>query len=205
MTDRNLPVEAVPLDEVVELSFALARQILESSYQPDLIVAIARGGFTPARFLCDFLNVRAMASVSVRHYSAAAIKEAKAYVLYPLNAEVAGKKVLLVDDVNDTGDTLEMAIQHVRDQSPAQFKTAVLHEKSTTSIRCDFKVVTVKDWHWILYPWARTEDVGGLIAREYAGIREIPLLQQRLREDHGMEIPADSLEKILALYPLAYR
>ncbi|HXH17680.1 MAG TPA: hypothetical protein VNJ07_01250, partial [Chitinophagales bacterium] len=50
------------------------------------IAAIARGGFAPARFLCDFLHVSDMASVQVKHYEAGADRQAKAWVKYPLNA-----------------------------------------------------------------------------------------------------------------------
>jgi len=53
----KVPVKVVTFDEIVEWSRRLADKIKESGWQPDVIVAVARGGYVPARLLCDWLGV----------------------------------------------------------------------------------------------------------------------------------------------------
>jgi hypoxanthine phosphoribosyltransferase len=196
---ESLRCELISLPEVYELSFRVAKAILASPFRPDLIIAIARGGFAPARFLCDFLNVRDMTSISIRHYSAAASQAGQARVLYPLAADIRGRHVLIADDVNDTGDTLQAAIAHVSARQPASIRTAVLHEKQNSVFRVDFKAALVTEWHWIIYPWAAVEDVGGLIRSHYASQRDIPALRRTLLDNHGIDAAEPLLHKILEL------
>ncbi len=119
--DEKMRCHLVTVNAVYGLSYRVALKILKSSYNPDVIVAISRGGFVPARFLCDFLNVKDMLSVRVQHYEAGATKLKQASVKYPLPAgiDLRASKVLIVDDVNDTGDSLEVAVEHVSRFQPA--------------------------------------------------------------------------------------
>lgn len=197
---ENLRCRLIALQEVYDLSFILAQKILSSSFRPDIIVAIARGGFVPARFLCDFLDVKAMASVSIRHYTAAATKEPQAQVLYPLTADIKGKKVLIADDVNDTGDTLQVAMDHVATFFPSEVCTAVLHEKSSSGFRVHHKAETITEWRWVIYPWAVVEDIGGLILKEYSDVTEPEDLRERLLTDHEIDVTEEMLRKVMKIH-----
>lgn len=197
---ENLRCQLISLQEVYELSFSLAQQILASSFRPDVVIAISRGGFVPARFLCDFLDVKAMTSVSIRHYVAAATKNSQAEVLYPLTLNLTGKKVLIADDVNDSGDTLRVAIDHVATFSPAELHTAVLHEKVNSDFRVSYKAQSLTEWRWVIYPWAVVEDVGGLMLREYADLTELDVLRERLFKSHGLDICEEILKKIKTIH-----
>ena len=122
--------EIVSLDDVYSLSWVLAQTIRASGFEPDLVVAVARGGFIPARLLCDFLGLHDLASLQVRHYTAGAHKERSARIVAPLSRDVAGRRVLVVDDVNDTGDTLVEVRRVLAEASAADVRTAVLDEKA---------------------------------------------------------------------------
>lgn len=191
--------ELITLGKVYDLSFRLALNIRESRYKPDLIVAIARGGFVPARFLCDFLNVKDMTAVGVQHYAPGAVRMKKASVKFPLSANVYGKSVLIVDDVNDTGDSLFAAVEHVKTFRPAYLKTAVLHQKETTVFSADFAAFHVRAWRWILYPWAVVEDVGSFVARMKPRPKSLAETAARLKKQHSMQVPIRLLEMIMAL------
>jgi hypoxanthine phosphoribosyltransferase len=106
-----------------------------AGFQPEVIVAIGRGGYMPARIVSDYLAVH---------------KERFARIRYPLTAETAGKRVLLVDDVSDSGDTFEVAIAHLRERgAPAELRTAVLHQKTVSRFTPDFCPAVVRERHGI--------------------------------------------------------
>ena len=198
MSER-IPCELVTLQAVYELSYQLACQIRDSQFAPDVVIAIARGGFVPARFVCDFRGLHDMTSIKVQHYAPGAEKEDKAYVKYPLGGDIHGQRVLIVDDVNDTGDTLIVARRHIQAAGPAQVRTAVLHEKATSPVHADYHAAEVLEWRWIIYPWARVEDIGGFIRRMDPRPGDTAAIRERLRQDYGIDIDAAETERILSL------
>ena len=150
----------VKWEEVVEWCRELAAKIRESGWIPDTIVAIARGGYVPARLLCDFLDIHELLSVQVIHWGKAAEITTKAHVKYPLRVDLSGKKVLLVDDIADTGDSIIVAKEHLTSEcKPKEVKVATMQWISPVcKIKPDYYVDEVKDWTWYQYPWTRLED-----------------------------------------------
>ena len=115
--------ELVSWENFYQLARGLALTIHKSGYLPDTIIAIARGGVVPGRVLCDFLAIMELASFRIEHYHGTR-KESLARIKYPLVADLNGKRVLVVDDVGDTGETFVVAIEHIRQQGePAEIKT----------------------------------------------------------------------------------
>lgn len=194
---RRMPVELIPLEASVRLADELARQIRTSGFRPDTVVAIARGGFLPARFLCDFLHVHRLFSVKVEHYTAGAREQQQAAVTAPLSGDIAGRRVLLVDDVNDSGDTLLAARAHVVEGRPEAVHIAVLHEKDTTACAADFVGQRVEQWRWILYSWAVIEDAGQFARRMEPAPTTAAELDARLRQDYGLALDATELERVI--------
>lgn len=197
MAARIMQVQLVGLEEVVAACDRLAMAILESGFRPDLVVAIARGGFVPARFLCDFLQVGKLAGFRVQHYQAGAQKESRARVTIPLSVAIENANVLLVDDVNDSGKTLDAAILHLQSFAPAAVRVAVIHEKITTSRAADFKAVTIREWHWVLYPWAVVEDIGEFIGSMKPVPQSVAEIRERLADDYELTLNAQQLDRVL--------
>jgi hypoxanthine phosphoribosyltransferase len=193
--------ELVPLDTVYELAFELSQSVRAAGFRPDLVVAIARGGFVPARFVCDFLGCAELASVAIRHYEAGAKRREAARVVHPLAAEVEGRHVLVVDDVNDSGDTLLLAREHVLSRGAAELRLAVLHEKSGSPVRADFHARELREWRWLVYPWAVVEDVSGFVGRMEPSPRSREEALRRLREEFGLAIDAAQWERVVACQP----
>jgi len=196
---ERLRCELVSSDTVYELAWTLAGQVRSSGFAPDLVVAVSRGGFTPARVLCDVLGIFNLTSVRVVHYRQAATREQAAYVQYPLCIPVAGQRVLVVDDVNDSGDTLQVARAHIASQGPAEVRTAVLHEKLSSPIRADFAAAAISEWRWLIYPWAVVEDVGGFVRRMSPSPADAAEAAARLRVDYDLQVPPDQLDRLLQL------
>lgn len=192
-----MKVRLVELEEIVVGCDRLAQAILAEGFIPDIMVAVARGGFMPARFLCDFLKVSSLTSLRVRHYAAGAHKSGAAMVTIPLAADIGGARVLLVDDVNDSGETLAAARPYLESFSPAIVRTAVLHEKSGTKQLADFRAGEIRQWQWILYPWAVVEDVGQFIRNMDPSPTGVEEIRRRLMEDYGFAPSPAQLERVL--------
>jgi len=184
---RNCPAEKdffkcelISFNEVLRLSKILSRKIKDSGFIPDLIVAIGRGGYVPGRLISDFLLFNNLTSMKIEHYKRAADMREEARIRYPLSVDITGKKILIVDDVTDTGDTFLLAVDYVWSLKAAEVKTAVLQHKTCSAFVPDLYAQKILKWRWIIYPWARYEDLAGFTEKI---IRDRPLdLSQILSE-----------------------
>ena len=178
----KVPVKLVSWDEIVDWTRGLAGEIKESGWKPQVIVAVARGGYVPARLLADFLDVTNMLSVQSQHWTEAAKAEERAILKYPYKVDLQGENVLVVDDIVDTGETLRLARDYVRDNwNPGTVKTAALQWiSSVAKFKPDYYLIEVKDWTWFQYPWTRLEDLKDFLKRI---LRE----DERLKQEFSME------------------
>ena len=185
--------ELVSWDQFHTLARQLALRVQSSGFKPDMIVAIGRGGYMPARLLSDYLDIYNLSGFKIEHYRAAK-KQAEARVRYPLSANVEGLKLLLVDDVSDGGDTFELAVSHLYERGPpAEIRTAVLHHKTVSSFVPDFYAAEVTEWRWLVYPWAILEDVSGFI-RELGLINASPeRMQAEIEAGYGVRVCGEIL------------
>ena len=162
---EQLRCELTSWAEVERLCQRLAGLIKESGYRPDLVIAIGRGGYVPARLLCDYMHIMELTSIKIEHYLSGANRQEEAVIRYPLKADIRGLRVLVVDDVNDTGDTLEAATQHLQTFQPGEIRTAVMHDKAVTRFDVDYSARKIIKWRWLIYPWAVNEDVSDFLKR----------------------------------------
>jgi hypoxanthine phosphoribosyltransferase len=195
----SIPCEVITWNQSYTLARRLARQVRASGYRPDVIVAIGRGGYVPARVLSDFLDQMSLASFKIEHYRAAH-KEAEAWVRYPLSADVSGRRVLLVDDVSDSGDTFAVALEHLRSRGePAEVRSAVLHHKTVSRYVPDYHAHKVVKWRWIIYPWAVAEDLGSFIRAMTPRPTSPDEIARQLAAEYGIRVPQDVLLDVLAM------
>jgi hypoxanthine phosphoribosyltransferase len=198
MTEKPIRCELVTWGQVYRLARRLAGMIRNAGFQPDVIVAVARGGYVPARLLCDFLGVYNLASIRIAHYEAGAHMSPQARLSSPLSLDVHGLKVLLVDDVNDTGDTLTLAIEHIRSFKPAQLKVAVLQHKQVSPVNPDFYAQKILAWRWLIYPWAVIEDIGGFLADMSPPPASPEEALERLNTEYGIKVSRRTIEDVWA-------
>ena len=143
--------------DVQRLSEDLADQIAESGFTPDIIVAVSRGGFDPARILSDELNIRSLASLQVIYYAGVNERSDEPQVKYPLNADISGLNVLVVDDVADSGNSLRVVKKYVEDLGPREVRIATLHYKPWSNFKPDYFAESAEKW--IIYPWEPRESI----------------------------------------------
>ena len=166
LEDRNsLRCETISFNYVLRLSKILSRKIRGSGYVPDIIVAIGRGGYVPGRLISDLLLFNNLISMRIEHYARASEMRQESNIRFPISVDITGKKVLIVDDLTDTGDTLNLAVNYIWSLKPAEVRTAVLQHKNCSTYVPDFYAQKIIKWRWIIYPWARYEDIAGFIEK----------------------------------------
>lgn len=142
----------------------LAETIAESGWIPDIVVAVARGGLTVAGALSYALGVKNCGAINVEFYTGVDARLDVPVVLPPsLNLlDVTDLRVLIADDVADTGHTLRL-VREVLSQHVSEARTAVLYHKSQSVI------VPTYAWKatdaWINFPWSTLPPVAGLPPR----------------------------------------
>lgn len=132
---------------------SLAQTVADSGFEPDVVLGISRGGLIPAGSLAYALDCKNLFTISVEFYTGVDSRLDVPVMLPPfLNAhDLDEASVLIVDDVADTGRTLELVqtfcAGHVREA-----RTAVIYQKPHSVISCDF--VWRHTDRWINFPWS---------------------------------------------------
>src|SRR5207302_6436808 len=117
----------------------LAQQVADSGFAPDLVLAIARGGLFVAGALGYALEVKNLHVMNVEYYTGVDQRLEMPVVLPPVPSAVdlAGARVLVADDVADTGATLKLVRDFCQDHV-ADVRCAVVYEKPASSVRCGY-------------------------------------------------------------------
>jgi hypoxanthine phosphoribosyltransferase len=131
----------------------LVRQVADSGFRPDLILAIARGGLFPAGSLGYALSVKNLYVMNLEFYSGVDERLDVPVMLPPYldKFDLTDASILVVDDVADTGHTLKAVFDFCQ-EVVAESRTAVLYEKPQSLVKCDF--VWKKTSLWINFPWS---------------------------------------------------
>lgn len=131
----------------------LAHSVADSGFRPDVVLCIARGGLVIGGALAYALGVKNTFTLSVEFYTGINERLPMPVVLPPVpdKVEIKGARVLIADDVADTGATLKL-VREFCEGTVAEVRTAVLYEKSHSIERPDFS------WRhtdlWIEFPWS---------------------------------------------------
>jgi len=142
---------------------SLARKILRSGFVPEVIVGVSRGGWIPARVLCDLLSASVLANVGIEFYTGIGETKRRPRLTQPLSTDVSGKKVLVGDEVADTGQTLKLAKEHVVKEGAKEVKTATVYTKPRSVIEPDYHEEETSCW--IVFPWETNETIRSILTR----------------------------------------
>lgn len=197
-SSHSLKVELVSNATVTRLCRKLALKIQGSGFKPDIIICIARGGYIPSRLICDYLDIYNLASIRIKHYTGSDKSEV-AQLIDPLSINIQGLKVLLVDDINDTGDTLQVALNYLASFNPIEIKVAVLHHKVISTLVPDYYAQKIIHWRWITYPWAIVEDVLGFVKKMQPQPSTIEQAIERTAQDYGIKISKQVMQDVFRL------
>jgi hypoxanthine phosphoribosyltransferase len=151
----------VSYNTVHKLVKELAQRITESNFDPDVIVAIGSGGFIPARIIKTFIN-RPIYAVGISYYGVDKKHKThptKIQWIDEVQEQLKGKKVLLIDEVDDTRATLGYCVRELLKYDPEEIAVLVLHNKLKEKdadfpeqIKRYYPALEIEDL-WIKYPW----------------------------------------------------
>jgi hypoxanthine phosphoribosyltransferase len=184
-------------------------QVKRSEFEPDVIVALARGGWFAGRCLCDFLGLDDLTSLKMEHYVGTAQKAGEPEVRYPMpEGSVEGKDVLIIDDIADTGGSLQHAHEYVTDRDPNAVRTGTLQLLQTSEFDPDYVGERLEDWTWVVYPWNFIEDMVDVLSGTMETDGDGPYSRDGVRgllaDYHGVEriemeiAQPDRIDEVLA-------
>ena len=149
--------------DIEEQCRELAKRIEEGAISFDVIIGISRGGWVPARLLSDILGNDDVDTVRVKFYKAVGQTAKKPVILLSTQIDIAGKDILLVDDIADTGESLAATIEHLKEKAVKSISVATLIKKPQSVFTPDFFVRETPDW--VIFPWEINETKRDIEAR----------------------------------------
>ena len=150
-------------EQIYELLLDLASQIRSAGFKPEIIVGVARGGWPPARIMSDLLENPEIANVKAEFYLGVAETKGEPVITQPVSVPVKNKKVLIVDDVADTGKSLALVKEHLKEKGASDVKIATIYYKPWSIVTPDY--FECKTSHWIIFPWERKETVRRIVEK----------------------------------------
>ena len=145
----------------------LAIQIYDSEYKPTLLVGIMRGGAPMIDLLSRVFKLKC-AYLAVESYSGKGIEDEQGDIVFSREmssiAKNMGGRILLCDDLSDTGITLNKSIDWLKKYEPIKdkiedIKTAILWKKKSSTFEPDFCAMRLKDDPWIVQPFEHYEEM----------------------------------------------
>jgi hypoxanthine phosphoribosyltransferase len=148
----NSPNDHIEVDWAMfgELCRALALKVARD-YDPEIIVGIARAGVIPGAVIASMLRLDFYSMNISRREGDETVRERPA-VLSAAPPQVRGRRVLIVDEITTSGDTLRLALAAVRDAHPAEVRTATSFARST-GYQPDYTALAI-DAN-VIFPWDR--------------------------------------------------
>lgn len=151
-------LEYVSWPQVESLCEQLAEKVRR--FAPHVLIGVSRGGLVPVRLLSDILNNHTVATIRIEFYKSMEQTTDFPRVTQPISLDIRGLRVLIVDDVADTGRSLLVAKELARRGMASEVKVATLHYKPRSLIKPDFYIKETNKW--LVYPWEVHEVKGQL-------------------------------------------
>jgi uncharacterized protein len=150
--------EVMSWDDLGRGARDLAEAVAADGYRPDMILGIARGGLLVAGALGYALGIKNTFTMNVEFYTGVDERLEMPMILPPVPdlIDFADFKVLIADDVADTGATLKL-VQEFCEGKVAEVRVAVLYEKPRSEVKCEY--VWRRTDRWITFPWSAQDPV----------------------------------------------
>jgi hypothetical protein len=157
----ELEFEAPTWNQIYNMLLNLAEKIIQDKFKPDLIAGVSRGGWPPARVLSDLMENPNLANVRAEFYSGVAETKGEPVLTQPVSASVAGKKVLIVDEVADTGKSLKLIKEHIIENGAVKVRVATIYYKPQSAVKPDYYEKETSSW--IVFPWEIKETIRKIV------------------------------------------
>ena len=155
--NSRLQFEIPTWDQIYTMLLNMAEKIRLEKFTPDVIVGVSRGGWPPARVLSDLLDNPNLANLRAEFYLGVAETKGEPTLTQPVSVPVVLKKVLIVDEVADTGKSLKLVKEHTEKQGASEARIATVYYKPWSIIKPDYYEKETS--RWIVFPWEIKETI----------------------------------------------
>jgi hypoxanthine phosphoribosyltransferase len=153
--NQNDLIKAPSWNHIHGLLVQLATKIKESRFNPDIIVGVSRGGWIPARIMSDMLEKHNLANVSAEFYIGIRKTKQQPIITQPVSVQVKNMKVLVVDDLADSGESLKVVIAHLKKLGAQEIRVATIYYKPWSIVVPHYYEKQTRNW--IVFPWEQKE------------------------------------------------
>lgn len=190
--------QIVSWEEIENWCSAIRDKVIEN-FTPDVIVGLSRGGLVPARILSDSLWIKDLLSIKTEHWGITATKSGEAVLNDPGKLNLKGKRVLVVDDITDTGQSMQLAYDFIKDQNPKELRTATMLHITRSEFVPDYygEEISGEKWTWFIFPWNVYEDLDNLLSKSLESRLDLKGIENLLHEHYGLSISETHLQRIL--------
>jgi uncharacterized protein len=148
-------------DEILEKSIKLAKKIRQIEIERfDCIVGVSRGGLALTRIMSDLLDIQNVMITKCEYYTDIGEKRKKPAITQKIQGNIARQRVLVVDDVADSGESLILIKKYLEKKNPIAVKIATIYVKPWSKIFPEYHVARTDAW--IIFPWEYYEAIKSL-------------------------------------------
>ena len=155
MTKRRF--ETPTWNETYTMLLRQADKIRRSRFKPDIILGVSRGGLIPARLHSDLLENPCLTTARTECYYGPDKSKVTPVLTQPVSIPMNGKKILIVDDVADTGRSLKLVTEHVMEKAAQKVMVATLYRKPWSIVKPDY--CEKQTDLWVVFPWDLRETI----------------------------------------------
>jgi uncharacterized protein len=151
----------------------------------DILVGVSRGGLVVTRLISDLLEVENVMIVRSEFYSDPGKRKKHPVITQGIPGDIRRKRVLLVDDVADSGQSLVTLKKYLESRRPKELKIATLYLKPWSRIVPDFYSETTDAW--IVFPWEINEAVRSISKKDPYLLAKIGIPKSTLEKVKGLK------------------
>ena len=174
-------------EKIFDLTYQLGEKIKKSGFIPDCLLGISRGGLWVVRTLADFFDIKDVHIIRVVYYRDVKTTQTKPTLIQDVDKKhLKNKKLLIVDDVSDTGGSFDFTVNLIKKKGINNFKTAALHYKPWSIFKPDYFIEEVDKW--IIYPWEIGETIRSIMKKNMTQ-------EEKMKELRRTGIPPETIKK----------
>ena len=142
------------------LARKLYLMIQNDGFKPEIILGISRGGWIPARLLSDMYEASfplrqekinsVLATMQIQFYTGISETHSRPIISQDVGVDIHRKRILLVDDLADTGESLKVALDYLDFKNPNEVRIATLLYKHWSAVKPHYYVEEVTEW--VVFP-----------------------------------------------------
>jgi len=178
--DSGISYKIISWTQLGQVLIKLSQQILNKENQGfDRLIMLASGGLTMGRALKDYLNIGKIASLQISFYTGINKCRSSPIIIQSVPIDLSNERVLVFDDINDTGATLNAAVDYVKLRGAVKIKTATLFQKPHTKYPSDYFGQVSQDW--LIFPDEIRETID-LLTKRWRKNLSLAQIKDRLKQ-----------------------